>query len=336
MLTKLEQIQSDALVAIANVTDETTLEEARVRFLGKKSPLTAAAGGMRDVANEDKRAVGQKLNEVRAAITSALEEKNAGLTAARDAAAFASIDPTLPGRPLPEGALHPLTHVLDKAVSVLRRMGFALAEGPEIETEWHCFDALNTPKDHPARNESDTFYFDNGKLLRTHTSSVQVRTMESEPPPVRIIAPGSAFRRDEIDATHLSAFNQLEGLYVNKDVTLADLKGTLEYFFREMFGSNTELRFRPHFFPFTEPSFEVDLKFQTAGKADKWIEIAGCGMVDPNVFQSINDSRKDKAYIDVSGFAFGMGLDRLAMITYGIPDLRLLIENDVRFLKQFS
>ncbi len=229
-----------------------------------------------------------------------------------------------------------MTHVLDKAVSVLRRMGFALAEGPEIETEWHCFDALNTPEDHPARNESDTFYFENGKLLRTHTSTVQVRTMEKDAPPVRIIAPGSAFRRDEIDATHLCAFNQLEGLYVDKDVTLADLKGTLEYFFREVFGSKTELRFRPHFFPFTEPSFEVDLKFQAEGKADKWIEIAGCGMVDPNVFKSINESRKDEAYSDVSGFAFGMGLDRLAMITYGIPDLRLLIENDVRFLKQFS
>lgn len=336
MLAQLEQIQSEALAAIANVTDETSLEEARVGFLGKKSPLTAAAGGMRDVPNEDKKAVGQKLNEVRTGITSALEEKKAGLIAIKDAAAFASIDPTLPGQPLPEGALHPLTHVLDKAVSVLRRMGFALAEGPEIETEWHCFDALNTPEDHPARNESDTFYFENGKLLRTHTSSVQVRTMEKEAPPVRIIAPGSAFRRDEIDATHLCAFNQLEGLYVDENVTLADLKGTLEYFFREVFGSKIELRFRPHFFPFTEPSFEVDLKFQTPGKADKWIEIAGCGMVDPNVFKSINESRKDDAYSDVSGFAFGMGLDRLAMITYGIPDLRLLIENDVRFLSQFQ
>ena len=327
MLNELETIQADALAAIAGVTEESALEEARVGFLGKKGRLSVAGAGMRDVPNEEKKAVGRKLNEVRTAITEALEEKKAAMVAEKDAAAFASIDPTLPGRALPKGALHPLTQVLDKAVSVLRRMGFALAEGPEIETEWHCFDALNTPKDHPARNESDTFYFENGKLLRTHTSSVQIRTMEAEPPPVRIIAPGSAFRRDEIDATHLSAFHQLEGLYVDENVTLADLKGTLEFFFREIFGSKTDLRFRPHFFPFTEPSFEVDLKFSGSGKMDdKWVEIAGCGMVDPNVFAEVNQERGDNAYDSVSGFAFGMGLDRLAMIMYGIPDLRLLIE----------
>lgn len=337
MLAELDTIQSDALAAISSVQDEAALEEARVGFLGKKGRLSVAGAGMRDVPKEEKKEVGQKLNEVRTAITTALEEKSAELIAARDAAAFASIDPTLPSRPLPAGGLHPLTHVLGEAVKVLRRMGFALAEGPEIETEWHCFDALNTPEDHPARNESDTFYFENGKLLRTHTSSVQIRTMEKVVPPVRIIAPGSAFRRDEIDATHLSAFHQLEGLYVDKGVTLADLKGTLEFFFREIFGSKTEVRFRPHFFPFTEPSFEVDLKLQATGKADKWIEIAGCGMVDPNVFLSVNDARGDAAYSpdEVTGFAFGMGLDRLAMIMYGIPDLRLLIENDVRFLQQF-
>lgn len=338
MLAELDQIQADALAAVEAATEESALEEARVGFLGKKGRLTAASAGMRDVPPEQKKDVGQKLNEVRTAITAALEEKGAALTAARDAAAFASIDPTLPGRALPKGGLHPLTHVLDQAVAVLRRMGFALAEGPEIETEWHCFDALNTPADHPARNESDTFYFENGKLLRTHTSTVQIRTMEKEVPPVRIIAPGSAFRRDEIDATHLSAFHQLEGLYVDRGVTLADLKGTLEYFFREIFGSKTEVRFRPHFFPFTEPSFEVDLKLHATGRAAKWIEIAGCGMVDPAVFEEVGGKRGDAAYdpAEISGFAFGMGLDRLAMILYGIPDLRLLIENDVRFLEQFS
>lgn len=338
MLEELEVIKIDALTAVRAVSDEAGLEEARIGFLGKKSRLTAAAAGMRDVPNELKKDVGQKLNEVRTAITEALEEKGAALTAARDAAAFSSIDATLPARPLPKGGLHPLSLVLDEAVSVLRRMGFALAEGPEIETEWHCFDALNTPEDHPARNESDTFYFENGKLLRTHTSSVQIRTMEKEVPPVRIIAPGSAFRRDEIDATHLSAFNQLEGLYVDQKVTLADLKGTLEYFFREIFGSKTEVRFRPHFFPFTEPSFEVDLKLHATGRAAKWIEIAGCGIVDPAVFSEVAAKRGDAAYdpAAVSGFAFGMGIDRLAMILYGIPDLRLLIENDVRFLKQFG
>ena len=194
MLNELETIQSDALAAVAAVTDESALEEARVGFLGKKGRLSVAGAGMRDVPKEDKKAVGQKLNEVRTAITDALEEKKAALIAERDAAAFASIDPTLPGRELPRGGLHPLTQVLDRAVSVMRRMGFALAEGPEIETEWHCFDALNTPKDHPARNESDTFYFENGKLLRTHTSSVQIRTMEKVSPPVRIIdAPAVPF-----------------------------------------------------------------------------------------------------------------------------------------------
>ena len=338
MLAELDSIKSDALIAIEAITDDSGLEEARVGFLGKKGRLTAASAGMRDVPNDLKKDVGQKLNEVRTAITAAIDEKGAALTAARDKAAFASIDATLPSRPLPQGGLHPLTHVLNEAVSILRRMGFALAEGPEIETEWHCFDALNTPEDHPARNESDTFYFENGKLLRTHTSSVQIRTMEKEEPPVRIIAPGSAFRRDEIDATHLSAFHQLEGLYVDKNVTLADLKGTLEYFFRELFGSKTEVRFRPHFFPFTEPSFEVDLKLHATGKAAKWIEIAGCGIVDPAVFSEVSKKRGDLAYDpeEISGFAFGMGLDRLAMIMYGIPDLRLLIENDIRFLEQFT
>jgi len=338
MLAELDQIRADVLAEIAGIDSEAALENARVHTLGKKGRLTAASSGMRDVPKEDKPAVGQKLNEVRKAITAALESKSAALTAARDATAFAGIDVTLPGRPLPKGSLHPLSHVLDKAVAVLRRMGFAIADGPEIETEWHCFDALNTPADHPARNESDTFYFDNGKLLRTHTSTVQIRAMETTPPPIRIIAPGSAFRRDEIDATHLSAFHQLEGLYVDEEVTLADLKGTLEFFFREMFGSDTELRFRPHFFPFTEPSFEVDLKFHATGRESKWIEIAGCGMVDPNVFGAVGQTRGDSAYDPgaVSGFAFGMGLDRLAMITYGIPDLRLLIENDTRFLRQFG
>jgi len=317
MLTELEEIKTDALAAIGDIDNEPDLEQARVGFLGKKGRLTAASAGMRDVPKEQKKDVGQKLNEVRTAITEALEEKQAALVAVRDAAAFASIDPTLPSRSLPAGGLHPLTHVLNEAVSVLR---------------------LNTPEDHPARNESDTFYFENGKLLRTHTSSVQIQTMLKEVPPVRIIAPGSAFRRDEIDATHLSAFHQLEGLYVDRDVSLADLKGTLEYFFREIFGSKTEVRFRPHFFPFTEPSFEVDLKLHATGKAAKWIEIAGCGIVDPAVFEAVGGKRGDAAYDpgEISGFAFGMGLDRLAMIMYGIPDLRLLIENDVRFLQQFS
>jgi phenylalanyl-tRNA synthetase alpha chain len=338
MLDQLDQLKDDALSAIAASGDENGLEACRVKFLGKKGQLAAASAGMRDVPKEEKASAGQKLNEVRTAIAGAIDARDAELVALRDAAALAGIDPTLPGQPHPVGALHPLSQVLDRAVSVLRRMGFALADGPEIETEWHCFDALNTPADHPARNESDTFYFDNGKLLRSHTSTVQIRTMENQPPPLRIIAPGAAFRRDEIDATHLSNFNQLEGLYVDETVTLADLKGTLEYFFHAIFGDDTEVRFRPHFFPFTEPSFEVDLLLKLKGQKPKWVEIAGCGIVDPAVFEAVCQTRGDDLYSPdkISGFAFGMGLDRLAMILYALPDLRLLIENDLRFLKQFA
>lgn len=339
MKDQIEAIQAEALARIEAATDARALEDARVAVLGKKGTLTEVSAGMRDVPKEEKAAVGALLNTARTAITGALEAKQQELQDAEDRKSLEGIDLTLPARALHHGSLHPLTILRHQAISILRRMGFALAEGPEIEDEFHCFDALNTPADHPARNEKDTFYFDSGKLLRTHTSSVQVRTMESQVPPVRIIAPGSAYRRDEIDATHLSVFNQLEGLYVDTDVSLGDLKGTLEYFFQEMFGSDTEVRFRPHFFPFTEPSFEIDVKLHVKGQAPRWIEVAGCGMVDPAVFAQINGSRKNDGAYDpekVTGFAFGMGLDRLAMIRWGIKDIRLLIENDARFLKQFA
>ena len=338
MNQSITAIQTEALAQIHAADDERTLEDARVAVLGKKGSLTRVAAGIKDVAPQDKAAVGQLLNAARGAITTALDEKQAQLLELADRAALAGIDVTLPGRSLPLGTLHPLTLIRDEAIGILRRMGFALADGPEIEDEFHCFDALNTPADHPARNEKDTFYFDSGKLLRTHTSSVQIRTMESQTPPIRIIAPGSAYRRDEIDATHLSVFNQLEGLYVNTEVSLPDLKGTLEYFLHALFGPATAVRFRPHFFPFTEPSFEIDVQLQVKGQAARWIEVAGCGMVDPAVFEAINQSRQDQAYDPqtTTGFAFGMGLDRLAMIRWGIKDIRLLIENDVRFLRQFA
>lgn len=336
MKQELDIIQSNALAAIANATNEKSLDDARVAFLGKKGSLTQASAGMKSLSKEEKPAMGQALNDVRQAINSALDTKKLDLQAIADAASVEGLDMSLAGRELAAGGLHPLTEIKHKAVSILRRMGFALAEGPEIETEFHCFDALNTPQDHPARNEKDTFYFDSGKLLRTHTSSVQIRTMEKAKPPVRIIAPGSAYRRDEIDATHLSVFNQLEGLYVDQDVTLGDLKGTLEYFLKAMFGDSTEVRFRPHFFPFTEPSFEIDVKLQAKGQKPKWIEVAGCGMVDPAVFTAVSGSRGDEAFDEMTGFAFGMGLDRLAMIQWGVKDIRLLIENDTRFLSQFG
>jgi phenylalanyl-tRNA synthetase alpha chain len=339
MSEELDQIRASALAEAEHLADAAALEDFRVRYLGKKGPLAAAAGRMKDLAPEARPAYGQKLNEVRAAVTAAIEERHARLVAARDAAAARGIDPTLPARPCPTGSLHPLTQVLEEAVGILRRMGFALAEGPEVETEWHCFDALNTPPDHPARKESDTYYFPDGRLLRTHTSTVQIRTMETASAlPVRIIAPGTAFRRDEIDETHSISFTQLEGLYVAEEVSLADLKGTLQGFFHAIFGPDTAVRFRPHFFPFTEPSFEIDVRLRSAGRADRWVEIAGCGLVDPAVFAAVCQARGDDLFDPdrVTGFAFGMGVDRLAMIRYGIPDLRLFNENDVRFLRQFA
>jgi phenylalanyl-tRNA synthetase alpha chain len=338
MLAELDTIRTEGIATLEGISDETALENFRVNFLGKKGRLTTVSAGMRDVPPDQKAAVGAKLNEVRTALTAGIEQRLSSLQAAKDAESVRGIDITLPGRPTRSGALHPLTRIRDRAIQTLRRMGFALADGPEIETEWHCFDALNTPADHPARNEKDTFYLPDGRLLRTHTSTVQIRTMESAKAlPVRIIAPGAAYRRDEIDATHLSVFNQLEGLYVSTDVSLADLKGTLEYFFQDTFGPQTQVRFRPHFFPFTEPSFEIDIKLEVKGQEARWIEIAGCGMVDPAVFEAVCKARGDKLFDPekVTGFAFGMGLDRLAMILHGITDIRHLIENDTRFLSQF-
>jgi len=338
MSQDLSSLTNDGLAAIAAATDERMLDDSRIAYLGKKGSITAASAQMKNLPNEEKPAFGAALNEARNSINNAIDEKKLVLQTAADARSVEGIDLSLPGRSVSTGALHPITQVKDEAIQILRRMGFALADGPEIEDEFHCFDALNTPTDHPARNEKDTFYFDSGKLLRTHTSSVQVRNMEKQTPPLKIIAPGSAYRRDEIDATHLSVFTQLEGLFVDTDVTLADLKGTLEYFYKALFGSETETRFRPHFFPFTEPSFEIDIKLVAKGQEPKWIEVAGCGMVDPAVFSSICDSRQDETFSPdkITGFAFGMGIDRLAMIKWGIRDIRALIENDTRFLSQFA
>ncbi len=335
MEDRIASLQTEAVAAISAVSDARALDAARVMYLGKQGEITKLSEGMRDVAKEDRPRIGKLLNELRQAVNAALEQKEAEISAAADAGALASLDITLPGTSRELGSIHPLTQLLDKAVQIFRRMGFVLADGPDIETEWHCFDALNTPPDHPARNEQDTFYMPDGRLLRTHTSSVQVRVMESQPPPVRIIAPGAAYRRDEVDATHLAQFTQMEGLYVAENVSVADLKGTLEYFFRQLFGPGTETRFRPHFFPFTEPSFEIDIRAEVLG--GKWMELAGCGMVDPAVFEEICARRGDRAFDPnkVTGFAFGFGLDRLAMNLTRVPDIRMLVENDLRFLKQF-
>ena len=335
MEQQVDSLRAEALAQIAFATDASSLEAVRLKYLGKSGAITALSEGMRNVPKEDRPKFGKILNDLRAAVTGALEESQKRLLDAADSAAVASLDLTLPGTFPAPGTLHPLTQLMDRAVRCFRRMGFAIADGPDIETEWHCFDALNTPPDHPARNEQDTFYLPDGRLLRSHTSSVQIRVMENTLPPVRIIAPGSAYRRDEVDATHLAQFTQMEGLYVAERVSLADLKGTLEFFFRELFGTGTEIQFRPHFFPFTEPSYEIDIRAAALG--GEWMELAGCGMVDPAVFEEICKKRGDRAYDPekVSGFAFGFGLERLAMNLSRIPDIRMLVENDLRFLKQF-
>lgn len=334
--SQIDQLRIEALSAIAEASDALALKEARVRYLGKTGSVSLLSEGMRALSKEERPVMGKLLNDLRTAVTAALDEKESALTAQADTAALSVIDASLPGTAPEAGSLHPLTLLVDRAVQIFRRLGFAIADGPDMETEWHCFDALNTPADHPARNEQDTFYLSDGRLLRTHTSSIQIRTMVANPPPIRIIAPGAAYRRDEVDATHLAQFTQMEGLYVAPGVSLADLKGTIEFFFRELFGTGTEIRFRPHFFPFTEPSYEIDLRTEALG--GKWMELAGCGMVDPAVFEEVNKKRGDNAYDPekVSGFAFGFGLDRLAMNLTGVTDIRMLTENDLRFLSRFT
>jgi phenylalanyl-tRNA synthetase alpha chain len=338
MTHPLEELRDSALAEIAASPDEQALDSARVRYLGRNGSISTWGERMKTLAKDERPIVGKLLNQARAAVTDALERANEKLRAAREAGALAEIDISLPGTPNELGALHPLTQMLDRAIGIFRRMGFALADGPDVEDEWHCFDALNTAPDHPARNEQDTFFLPDGRLLRTHTSTVQIRTMESAPPPIRVIAPGAAFRRDEVDATHSAQFHQIEGLYVDERVSVADLKGTLEYFLHELFGPETAVRFRPHYFPFTEPSFEIDVKSKALKGGEKWIEVCGCGMVHPAVFEEVNRARKDTAYDPEkwTGFAFGLGMDRLAMILFGIPDIRLFAQNDLRFLRQFA
>src|SRR5947208_7246407 len=256
----LEQLRDDAPRESESAHDEQALEAARVKYLGRSGSVSAWGDRMKTLAKEEKPIVGKLLNEVRNAVTAAFETRAQQFSSHKESGALAKIDISLPGTPHEIGALHPLTQMLERSIQIFRRMGFALADGPDIEDEWHCFDALNTPPEHPARTEQDTFYLPDGRLLRTHTSTVQIRTMESAPPPIRVIAPGAAYRNEEIDATHAAQFHQIEGLDVDENVSVADLKGALEFFMRELFGSDTAVQFRPHFFPFTEPSLEVYVK----------------------------------------------------------------------------
>jgi phenylalanyl-tRNA synthetase alpha chain len=334
----LEQLRDDALSEIENALDEKALDAVRVRYLGRSGSISSWGEQMKTLAKKEKPVIGKLLNEVRNAVAAAIETRNAQFRLQKESGALAKIDISLPGTSHEIGSLHPLHQMHERGIQIFRRMGFALAEGPDIETEWYCFDALNTPPDHPARNEQDTFYLSDGRLLRTHTSTVQIRAMESTPPPLRVIASGAAYRRDEVDATHSAQFHQIEGLYVDENVSVADLKGELEFFLRELFGSETEVQFRPHYFPFTEPSLEVYVRSKALKRGEQWIEVAGCGMVHPAVFDAVNKARGDDAYDPEkwTGYAFGLGMDRLAMILFDIPDIRLFAQNDLRFLRQFA
>jgi phenylalanyl-tRNA synthetase alpha chain len=345
MLDEIISLKEQILAAISAAADADALEAVRIQYLARSGSLPLLLEKMASVPREQRPVVGKAANETKNVVAAAYEARKAELTAAAESADF---DPTLPGRYEAPGSLHPVLQVRDRAIEIFRRLGFALADGPDIENEVFNFDALNTPLDHPARNEQDTFYLKeeglapslglDGKtpggrrLMRTHTSTVQIHTMLRQPPPLRIIAPGRCYRRDEIDATHGMSFFQMEGLVVDEGVTLGDLKGTLEYFFRELLGDDLKLRFRPHFFPFTEPSMEFDCS--RPGKQIKgkdWLELGGCGMVDPAVFEQVGyDSEK------YTGYAFGFGIERIALMCHGIPDLRFFTDNDVRFLRQFS
>jgi phenylalanyl-tRNA synthetase alpha chain len=334
----LEELRDAALREISDAGDEQSLDAARVRYLGRSGSISAWGEQMKTLGKDEKPIVGKLLNEVRTAVAASIDERAQNFRAQKESDALANIDISLPGTPHERGSLHPLTQMLDRSIDIFRRMGFALADGPDIEDEWHCFDALNTPPEHPARNEQDTFYLPDGHLLRTHTSTVQIRAMQAAPPPIRVIAPGAAYRRDELDATHSPQFHQIEGLYVDKNVSVADLKGALEFFMRELFGPDTAVQFRPHYFPFTEPSLEIYVKSKALKRGEQWIEVAGCGMVHPAVFEAVNKARGDDAYDPEkwTGFAFGLGMDRLAMILFDIPDIRLFVQNDLRFLRQFA
>jgi phenylalanyl-tRNA synthetase alpha chain len=338
MAHPLEELCYAALREIESATDEKSLEAVRVRYLGRNGSISAWGDRMKTLDAKERPVVGRLLNQARNAVTAAIDQRAEKFRSQQESDSQAKIDISLPGTPHERGSLHPLTQMLDRGIQIFRRMGFTLADGPDVEDEWHCFDALNTPPEHPARNEQDTFYLPDGRLLRTHTSTVQIRAMQAAPPPIRVIAPGAAYRRDEVDATHSAQFHQIEGLYVDEKVSVADLKGTLEFFMRELFGSETAVQFRPHYFPFTEPSLEIYVKSKALKGGEQWIEVAGSGMVHPAVFEEVNKARGDKAYDPEkwTGFAFGLGMDRLAMILFDIPDIRFFAQNDLRFLRQFA
>ncbi len=339
MKEQLKNVAESAKAALSGVADIQALDALRVKYLGKKGELTAILKQMGGLPAEERPVMGQLANQIRAQIEQIIADKSAEFKASAAAAKLKleAIDVTMPGERTEMGKKHPLNLVLDEIKEIFLGMGFDVAEGPEVELDYYNFEALNIPKDHPARDTQDTFYISDNILLRTQTSPVQVRTMEKQKPPIRIISPGRVYRSDAVDATHSPVFHQIEGLVVDKDVTMGDLKGTLADFAKRLYGSDAVVRFRPHHFPFTEPSAEMDtMCFNCGGKGcrlckgEGWIEILGCGMVHPKVLENCGIDPNE-----YSGFAFGMGLERLVMRRYQIDDLRLFYENDRRFLNQF-
>ncbi len=349
-MADLDQLHSEAEAAIRSAGDSAELEELRVRYLGRKSELTSTLRSIGELPPDQRGPVGKAANEVRVALEGLLGERTAELEASELDSRLAEdrIDVTLPGDPpQPAGRLHLVSQIRRRMEDIFIGLGFAVVEGPEVEYEYYNFTALNHPPEHPARAPQDTFYFSEDVLLRTHTSPMQVRAMEAQPPPIYIVVPGRVYRPDTPDATHVPMFHQLEGLAIDEDITLADLQGVLLAFARQMFGEHTEVRLRPGYFPFTEPSVEVDVScFRCGGtgyegsqrcftcKGEAWIEILGSGMVDPNVLDYVASGGYDKER--VQGFAFGMGIERIASVVHEVPDLRMLYENDARLLEQFG
>lgn len=339
LLDELEPLQQAALAELAAAVDLAALDQTRTAYLGANGRFTGLMKKLGALPKEERPAAGKRVNAAKAAIEAALAARRSELEL-KASLPSEPTDFTLPGRRRRLGRLHPLTQVTEDIVRSFRKLGFVVADGPEVEDDYHCFDALNTPADHPARDTQDTFYLGGQTdapravapcLLRTHTSSVQIRVMEKQGPPVRIIVPGRVYRRDNADATHNPTFHQVEGLYVDRGVTVGDLKGTVEFVFRELMGPETRIRFRPHYFSYTEPSFEIDFSSPLTRRMNKeWLEIAGCGMVHPQVFENVGYDPEVW-----TGWAFGFGIERVAMIRYGIGDIRWFYANDLRFLRQF-
>jgi phenylalanyl-tRNA synthetase alpha chain len=330
MLEQLEKIGKDALTALKKITDTEALEDFRIKYLGRKGRITQMLSQIGHLPSEQRRQAGRLANKAKKEITEAFEQLKKSLLQSQQGKSQEMLDVTLPGKTINIGKTHIITQTINELLEIFGRMGFAVAYGPEVEDEWHNFIALNMGPEHPARDPFDAFYIDDNTLLRSHTSPVQIRVMEQTKPPIRVVAPGRVYRPDTVDATHMYMFYQIEALVVDDDISMVDMKTTIDQFIHAYYGPEIKWRLRPSFFPFTEPSGEVDLLWVDKQGKEDWMEVGGCGMVDPNVFDAVGiDSEK------YTGWAFGFGIERLAMKKYGINDIRLLFENDLRFLDQF-